>query len=1062
MKKILFFPLLFFALQVSAINPWQKTDLRAVTIDGERRIVPDRYITLALNVEVFLKTLSEIKNITYMDMPSPEGKFYTYRISESPCMEKELADKYPNIRTYTAVCVSNPNITAKIDFTSKGFHAMVFDESGTYYIDPFASKNIQFYTCYYKKDYHVAGKHLECKGDYTSEALRQINNTDNTTALVSDNKKRILRLALSCTIEYSKAVDGPNPTKEGVLSAMVTSLNRINGIYEKELSIHMNLVANNDTLIFLANDPFSNLDGFAMLNQNQNVIDNRIKNANYDIGHVFSTGGGGIAGLGVVCLDGEKANGVTGSPDPVGDAYDVDYVAHEMGHQFGANHTFNAGTGSCSGNRNASTAYEIGSGTTIMSYAGICNNNDIALHSDDYFHRISLLEIMDYISSTSCAQIEPSNSIIPQVENYSATYYIPYITNFELPAFATDPDGDAINYCWEQSDLGPQVNWNNANNTKAPLFRSFLPTLNNVRIFPTYEQIINNVVKYKGEVLPELTRDVKFKCTVRENRNGWGQFNAPEHILLLKVITTPSLFRVTNFVQDTLIMGNTTQTVKWDTTTTTQAPISCSNVNIYLSLDSASTFPILLASNTPNDGIEIVTIPDVYTQDYSARIKVKAVNNVFFDYNNGRIKIEKSIPQIPLVDFSLSDTSLCSGESLIYTSAISNPYDSLKWTFTGTNPNQSTLNSGTVTFTSAGTYNIMLTAYKNAVAYSKSRTVIVNPLPNITFTPSNPSICSGETILISAQYVLGASCIWNTSTTTSTIEVAPTESTTYSVEITDANVCKNTDSITVNVKSPTQSNIYKTLCSGDTLFIGSTYYTEAGNYTAHLLNNQGCDSSVEVHLSILPISEFTISKNICTGDSMVIGSQAYYNTGNYTQILQNYDGCDSIVHLELHTESPPTMPVITSKNDTLFVTNLSANSYIWFLNGMQKASTSTPYIATSERGQWTVVAVTQLGCESSASTPYVITSVKNNFIGKFNIIPNPNTGSFSLELQAEKDIEITYCINNILGEQIFNANILLKKGINMIPIDISGNAKGMYILNIMNQDINTTKTFTID
>lgn len=1062
MKKILLFPLLFFVFQVFAINPWQKTDFRSVTIEGERKIVPNKYISLALNVESFQSTLFGMKDFVFMEMPTPDGKFYTYRISESTCMEKELADKYPNIRTYTAVCVSNPNITAKLDFTSKGFHAMFFNETGTYFIDPYTDKNIHFYTCYYKNDYHVAGKHLDCNGDYTSEALYRMNNTDNSTALVSDNKKRILRLALSCTVEYSKAVDGPNPTKEGVLSAMITSLNRINGIYEKELSIHMNLVAKNDTLIFLSSDPFSNFDGYAMLNQNQNVIDARIKNANYDIGHVFSTGGGGIAGLGVVCIQGEKANGVTGSPDPVGDAYDVDYVAHEMGHQFGANHTFNAGTGSCSGNRNASTAYEIGSGTTIMSYAGICNNNDIALHSDDYFHRISLLEIMEYISSTSCAQIEPSNSIIPQVENYSATYYIPYITNFELPAFATDPDGDAINYCWEQSDLGPQVNWNNTNNTKAPLFRSFLPTINNVRIFPTYEQIIDNIVKYKGEVLPELTRDIKFKCTIRENRNGWGQFNAPEYILLLKVISTPSPFRVTNFVQDTVIKGNTTQTIKWDTTTTTQAPISCSNVNIYLSLDSASTFPILLASNTPNDGIEIVTIPDIYTQDYSSRIKVKGVNNVFFDYNDGRIKIEKSDPQTPLVNFSLSDTSLCTGDSFLYASAISNSYDSLKWTFTGANPGQSTLNSGTATYTSAGTYNIMLTAYKNAVAYSKSRTVIVNPLPNIAFTPSNPSICSGETILISAQYLLGASCIWNTSATTPTIEVAPSENTTYSIEVTDANGCKNIDSLTVILKTPSQSTLSKTLCNGDTLFIGNEFYTQAGNYVAHLLNNQGCDSSIQISLSILPISENTISRSICTGDSVLIGIQAYYNTGNYTQILQNHNGCDSIIHLDLLTESPLTMPIISSRNDTLFVANISSNSFIWYLNGTQKATTLVPYFVTTERGQWTVVAVTLLGCESVASTPYVITSIKNNLIGKLNIIPNPNTGRFSLELQSEKDIEITYCINNILGEQIFNTNIQLKKGINIIPIDISGNAKGMYILNIMNQEINTTKTFTID
>src|SRR5690606_22782836 len=180
------------------------------------------------------------------------------------------------------------------------------------------------------------------------------------------------------------------PTKLNVLSAMVTTINRVNGIYEKELSVSLELIGDNDTLIYLngSTDPFdANNNGGALLGQNQTNTNTVIGAANYDIGHIFSTDGGGIAFLGCVCANNQKARGVTGSPSPVGDPFDVDYVAHEMGHQFGANHSFNA----CSGTESQQNAFEPGSGSTIMAYAGICGPvNNLQANSHDYFHITSL------------------------------------------------------------------------------------------------------------------------------------------------------------------------------------------------------------------------------------------------------------------------------------------------------------------------------------------------------------------------------------------------------------------------------------------------------------------------------------------------------------------------------------------------------------------------------------------------------------------------------------------------------------------------------------------------
>jgi phage-related protein len=989
----------------SGTSLWQRVANRNISIEGERKIIPQITSLVRLDDASFRALqpaipLSANSQDLIIQLPTPDGTEMSFRVFESSCMEKPLADKYPNIRTYQAVSIENPSVTAKLDYTEFGFHAMVFSEKGIYFIDPYSNINSGYYNCYYKKGYTRAntgftGCATENQQEETILEQQRITMQDPAaTALLADGVRRTYRLALACTVEYSQAVAGPTPTKAAVLSAMVTSMNRINGLYEKDLSIHMNLVANNDTLIFIGSDSYSNNNGGAMLGQNQTVCNARIGSANYDIGHVFSTGGGGVAFLGCVCSTNDKAKGVTGSSNPIGDGFDIDYVAHEMGHQFGANHTFNAGSGACSGNRNSSTAYEPGSGITIMGYAGICDANDILSNSEDFFHRVSIVEIYNHINSTSCEVQTNTGNTPPAVTNYTATFSIPYKTSFELTAAATDAEGHAINYLWEEWDLGPSGNWNAANNTTAPIFRSFKPSASGTRVFPVWDSLINNVIKYKGEVLPETTRDVKFRCTVKDiDPDGYGAVNAPDNNLTVKSVTTSALFRVTSQATATTFTGNTNQTIVWNVAGTTAAPISCANVNIYLSLDSARTFPYLLASNTPNDGTESVLIPNVATNNPSARIKVKGSGNVFFDLNDGWIKINQAL----VAAFTSNTTSVCEGEAITFTNVSQGNPDSVRWTINGGSPTTSnSLNSVQSTFNSPGNYTISLTAYKAGAANNISSTNIeVKPKPTIIFNPTAPITCAGEPINITAEYIAGATCVWSTGSSNTTITVAPTQATYYAVEVTN-NSCSSLDSVLVNVNPVKTTDITSVICAGESVTIGNNVFTESGNFTTVLQTTEGCDSTVNLALTVNPVKTTDIIRVICAGESVTVGNNVFTESGDFTTVLQTTEGCDSTVNLALTVNPVKTTDIIRV---------ICAGESVTVGNNV-----------FTESGDFTTVLQTTEGCDSTVNLALTVNPIKTTSItrvicsGESVTVGNnvfTESGNFTTVLQTTEGCDST-------------------------------------------------------
>ncbi len=654
-KKIFTLLSVMFAMNaIAEENIWSVVQAPAHPAGIQSLYPPENkvYFMNTASLRARMVSLSEnVSDARTFSLPMPDGAMRDFKLWQSPVLPATLSAQYPAIRTFTGIAADQSSVTIKVDFTEFGFHAMILDGANTYFIDPYSDKDDGYYLCYYKRDYkkpeskqHVCDVTDNSTAALIGGAITVGNNDPHSGSMmkVHGAVKRNYRLALACTGEYAVAVCGSNtPTKALVLSAMVTSLNRINGVYEKEIGVHMDLIATDTAIIFLdgTTDPYDNNSGPTMQGQNQTTLDSIIGTSNYDIGHVFSTGGGGIAQLESVCRPTTKAKGVTGQSKPVGDAFDIDYVAHEMGHQFGATHSFNSNSGDCAGNGTQLTAYEPGSGSTIMAYAGICTSADnIQQHSDDYFHSASLGQISDFLNNVTggglCASSSSSGNIPATLPSFSQTYHIPYLTPFELIApQATDADHDVLTYCWEENDLGDfgQVF---ANVHNGPIFRSFLPDTSRTRIFPELTKLRQNVTNYVGEKLPDVARTMNFALTVRDVYNGWGTFNTPSDMITLDVINTGIPFAVTqpNTASAYWQIGSTVN-VNWDVANTTQAPISCSNVDIFLSLDDGITYPYVLASNTPNDGSESITVPaGSYTA--SARVKVKGAGNVFFDISN--------------------------------------------------------------------------------------------------------------------------------------------------------------------------------------------------------------------------------------------------------------------------------------------------------------------------------------------------------------------------------------------------------------------------------------------
>jgi hypothetical protein len=609
-------------------GPWQFLDaLPAEVAAKEPWIRPAVTRSARLDIDLITQALRRAPmeftaaNPLTISLPMPDGTYSRFAVVESPIMEPGLAAQFPEIRTYAGQGIDDPAATVRLDLTPQGFHSQILSPHGAAYIDPCSRQDNRHYSVYYKKDLAPSANGWQCHTMNIPAMRAQFGGGPDTP---TGTTLRTYRLVNACTGEYAAFHGG---TVALAQAAIVTAINRVTGVYEKDFAIRMTLVANNTLVVYTnaGTDPYTNFDGFAMLAQNQSTCDVRIGNANYDIGHVFSTGGGGIAGLGVVGIAGQKAEGVTGLGTPTGDPFYIDYVCHEMGHQFDGNHSFNG----CGGGSGAN-GYEPGSGSTIMGYAGICGPDDLQPNSDPYFLWDSHDDMIAFVTGSipSVGTQTATNNTVPTVDG-GPNRNIPANTPFALTAVGSDPNpGEVLTYCWEERDIGPSVSLATPDQGTIPLFRSWNPTTNPTRTFPRLSNLLANTVPV-GERLPTTNRTLRFTVSVRDNRANGGGWNSDNVDVV--VTNTGAAFAVTAPNTAVTWAGGSAQTVTWNVAGTTASPINCANVDILLSTDGGNSFTTILAG-TPNDGSQSVTIPNTGTTQ--ARIKVQGAGNIFFDLSN--------------------------------------------------------------------------------------------------------------------------------------------------------------------------------------------------------------------------------------------------------------------------------------------------------------------------------------------------------------------------------------------------------------------------------------------
>ena len=1061
MKKVLLFAAALLCSTLSfAQNYWRPhTDNARITPDKavSRLAFPTEFQLFDLNFtplrnEIFRTVNNASAHATIISLPNADGEIEQFQIVEASNFEPALQARFPEIRAFSGKGITDKYATLKLSISPQGIQTMVLRTGKqTEFIEPYSADHT-VYTVFKKQPKTLPWKCSTPEQKMASGIARQVSDVNAR----STGDMKTMRLAQSVTAEYSNYFGATSASQVGlVLAAVNATLTRCNGVYEKDLALHLNLISATTNVFYYnaSTDPYSPASsgaGGAWNSELQNTLTSVIGAANYDIGHLFgASGGGGNAGcIGCICVNTSKGSGFTSPADniPQGDNFDIDYVVHEVGHQLGANHTFsmsNEGTG---------VNVEPGSGITIMGYAGI-TSQDLAPHSIDIYHAASIAQIQANLSSKTCpitTSISANNAT--PVVNAGNNYTIPISTPFALTGSATDANaGDVLTYCWEQNDNASSSQTGSASvasATKAsgPNWISFPPTTSPTRYFPKLSTILagglvsgpltGGDAGANTEALSSVSRTLHFRLTVRDNApysstapESIGQTNFAD--MTVTVSNTSGPFSVTAPNTNVSWAGNSSQTVTWNVASTTASPVSCANVKISISTDGGTTFSTLVAS-TANDGSEVVTVPNTPTT--TARIKVEAVGNIFFDISN--------------TNFTITSGSGCAAPAGLIASALTNTSATVGWTAV----------SGAVSYDVDYKAASSATWINAATATTATSTGLTGLTAGTTYDYRVRTNCaSGSSSYSAAQFTTtGGTCTAPAGLTSSGVTTtgatvswtAVSGAVSYDVDYKAAtsstwiNAATATTATTVNLSGLTSATLYdwrvRTNCSG-----GSSTYT-AAQFTT--LTVSGCQNTLDNATNGTTSGAATIPFNTdVTGLISPSGDVDHYKfvittRGTITITLRTLPGDYDLKLLNSSGGQVAISQAGGTSNESISRT-VNPGTYYAQVYGYNGANSATTCYTLR----------VQLGTATRGTDPVDPVTYKSQKVGVF---PNPATNIVNVNLAGftgKSDIRMF----DVNGKVVLHRQVSMDNS----QLDISTLPAGVYIIKIRNgeNEVSTTK-----